>query len=397
MKQFTIVLLVLLVMSCIKTNQKQLDHDVAVVIEEQNNYYEIIDWDKLISIRLEEYINNNREDQYNESGFTIYEKYISNTMIASLDIIFCYYTVLDEYFSSDEKKTLIKKLREEYTTYDYDNVFEYFPETEFNDLSIEDGYYIINTWKMITALFIIFNESTALNEYISLEDKDRIVAKALLDFFKTELSWSIGINSLTKFFPFPFVRFKSNMDNVRTYSVDRNTYLEGQTNTIIHYKTKTGVINAAYVGFLDDFEYPYHQIGIDLWNGLYLVLALEDDAYIFVDGNIYTGEAFYTAIKVFDEKIEPYPVFNGFNTLSYPSTHWSLGRGICGSGFGPKPNDIDDKSPFWIGINYNGREKIYNDGSEDIIYPDWDTLTFTFNGSEFAGDYDLFNELIKIK
>jgi hypothetical protein len=103
--------------------------------------------------------------------------------------------------------------------------------------------------------------------------------------------------------------------------------------------------------------------------------------------------ASFLAIKLLDEKIEPYMAFNGDNTLGF----------LVGTQYGGVIENFMvqfGETPFKIKILFNLRENLGNNSqwtedpdfriSKTYIY---DILEFTFDGTEFLGDYAKFNEI----
>jgi len=68
--------------------------------------------DKLIAIWVEENHHTiNRETPLNENSEIALEKYISDLMIVSIDVMFHDYTFFDSYFFQDEKYNFIRRSR----------------------------------------------------------------------------------------------------------------------------------------------------------------------------------------------------------------------------------------------------------------------------------------------
>jgi hypothetical protein len=241
------------------------------------------------------------------------------------------------------------------------------------------------------------------SEYISygvniddIINAEKMIPKLLVDFFRTEESWSIDVKK-----ELPFISYIStSQDNmVRIYSWDYGEPATGDTfNSIIQYKAESGIINAAQVGGLGEQAEQFGQLGFR-WGPSYNIgFKIEEQAYLIWSHSRAGGfmsSASFLAIKLLDEKIEPYMAFNGENTLGF----------LVGTQFGGVIENFRvqfDKTPFWVKIVFDLREGSASDsqwtGDPDIKYAEpyiYDILEFSFNGTEFLGDYAKFNEIIK--
>jgi hypothetical protein len=234
-------------------------------------------------------------------------------------------------------------------------------------------------------------------ESSTLRDKDIELARLLTDFLKTEESWNIDVN---KFIDIPFIlRVSSTKENnFRVFNiwVNHKYGTDEYTSDIIQYRTKTGVTNAVHIDLTNNFEYFNKKFGFNFYSGgCFPIFTLEKDAYLIHSGTPREMKKnILVAIKVYDENIEPYPVFNGKNTLSIPHgdniTEEQMVRGEAKKSIWYSETCPIDETPYWIKIYYNPIAK-YDQYGDKIIYKD--ELIFTFNGFEFIGDYDKLNEL----
>jgi hypothetical protein len=237
-----------------------------------------------------------------------------------------------------------------------------------------------------------------INEtFPTFHDKDMELARLLTKFLKTEESWNIYWeeymldNEGDTWFIWRICRSKEN--NFRIYNIwfKHRWGEDGCVSNIIQYRTKTGKINAEHIDLINNFNYFSNKFGFNLSrNGYNIKFTLEEDAYLLeTDTPREINTYIYVALKVYDDYIEPYPVFNGKNTLTLPVRPPVYGEGIYSWDISPE-NEI----PYKIIIDYNVSE--YYDNYMDI-HRNWDTLEFIYNGSKFIGDYDLLNKLISIR
>jgi len=234
-------------------------------------------------------------------------------------------------------------------------------------------------------------------ESSTLRDKDIELARLLTDFLKTEESWNINAD---EFLDIPFItRIASTKeDNFRIFNilVNHKYGTDENTSDIIQYRTKTGVTNAVHIDLINNFEYFNKKFGFNLYSeGCFPIFTLEKDAYLICSGTPREMKKdILLAIKVYDENIEPYPVFNGKNTLSIPCgnniTEEQMVRGEAKKSIWYWDTGPRDETPYWIKFYYNPIAK-YDKYSDIRIISD--ELIFTFNGFEFIGDYDKLNEL----
>jgi hypothetical protein len=97
----------------------------------------------------------------------------------------------------------------------------------------------------------------------------------------------------------------------------------------------------------------------------------------------FMSAASFLALRFLDGKIEPYLAFNGDNKLEF-----SVGTQFYGIIEYFKVQF--DEKPFSIKIDYNPSESFNHDKPNEF-------LEFTFNGSEFIGDYIKFNEITNFR
>lgn len=216
------------------------------------------------------------------------------------------------------------------------------------------------------------------------------ISKLLVDFLKTEESWSLDIKK-----ELPLMKEISiSEDNmVRIYNFDFMEWGTGDTyNNIIQYKTENGKINVIYIS-----QYAYGQDrphGFSNGSAYSIGFKIEEQTYLLwsiARGGGFTSRTSYLAIKLLDGSIEPYPIFNGDNNIDFCfGPQWSI-------------DAVDhqfDEMDYWIKIIYNLREdkekypkfitENYYRYAEPYIY---DILKFTYNGSVFLGDYKTFDEI----
>jgi hypothetical protein len=232
--------------------------------------------------------------------------------------------------------------------------------------------------------------------YEDIDNAKEMIPKLMVDFFRTEESWSIDMKK-----ELPFISDISiSQDNmVRIYSWDYMESATGDTfNNIIQYKAESGIINAVQIGGLGEHAEPFRQLGLG-WGPSYGIgFKIEEQVYLIwshARAGGFMSSASFSAIKLLDEKIESYMAFNGDNKLKF-----SVGTQYGGviDNFAVQFN----KTPLWIKIIFNVRESSANNSQwtedPDIKYAEpyiYDILEFSFNGTEFLGDYAKFNEITK--
>lgn len=199
-----------------------------------------------------------------------------------------------------------------------------------------------------------------------------LVPKLLTDFLKTKESWSIDIEKDLDFLK----GFDVSDDGmVRIYTWDNWEGGTGDSNqNIIQYRTKTGAVNAVYSRDLFDIGFGY---GLEYWVGR----KLKEDVYLLGGGGRAGGfyaNGSYVAVKLTDKKILPYKAFNGESDLSFNYLVGDKNGGIADF----EDNFDQNETPFQIKIIYDVFRK------KDLL--------FTFNGSEFIGDYEKFYELTQM-
>jgi len=246
------------------------------------------------------------------------------------------------------------------------------------------------------------------DEYFSkdkfFEERDIVVKNLenlLIDFLKTEESWSIDVKK-----EMPFLdRFSISEDNmVRIYSWYYDCASGDTDSNIIQYKAESGIINAVMVNRYDDtahrFVYshlgfhdgPIYNVGFKIEKYTYMIWA-----HARAGGFMSTAQ--FLAVRLLDGKIEPYKAFNGDNELIFS----------VGIQYGGIIDNFDfqfDKKPYWIRIIYNVHKDPKNYSQWVIDHPTfrkygepliYDYLDFTFNGVKFIGDYKKLNEVKNTK
>jgi hypothetical protein len=214
----------------------------------------------------------------------------------------------------------------------------------------------------------------------------------LVDFFKTEESWSIDVK---KELPFMYEISTSEDGLVRIYNWNYEWATGDTFNSIIQYKTESGIINVIQVSGYGEHMWEREdlwQLGFRDGPAYSIGFKIEEQTYLIWSharaGGFMTLVTFL-AIKLLDGKIEPYLAFNGDNKLEF-----HVGRII------ENYNIQFDETPFYIKIIFNLRKDLenYSKWTEDpdfrYVKPNiYDILEFTFNGTEFLGDYAQFNEI----
>jgi hypothetical protein len=146
----------------------------------------------------------------------------------------------------------------------------------------------------------------------TFSEKLELVPKLLVDFFKTEESWHIDVKK-----ELPFIKYFSVSSDgmLRIYNWDNRENGTGDTfQNIIQYRTEAGAINAVYCDELRDLRFGYG--GVAYWVGG----KLKEKAYLLTGvgrGGGFYANGSYVAIEITDDKLLPYPAFNGENNLAF--------------------------------------------------------------------------------
>jgi hypothetical protein len=260
---------------------------------------------------------------------------------------------------------------ENYINYDTQDINIISQNYENNILNSDENYVFNETCVLITDLYRFVMSWGYCNTDRPNYHRANEVTKLLVNFLKTEKSWSIDIK---KELPFIYSVSKSKDDMVRTYSweYDRGT-AEGFHN-IIQYRMKSGVINAVYVtpSYHNYEDFLYSQLGFIHGPAYEIGCELGEQIYLFYTESSRGGSTVYfsfLAVKFTNEIIEPYMVFNGNNKINFSTIIGYI--------------DIEthfNEMPFLIQINFFLIDEI---------------IELIFDGYNFIGDYDKFSELIE--
>jgi hypothetical protein len=242
------------------------------------------------------------------------------------------------------------------------------------------------TCKRITILFYVYTAEITSSPMIFGSGKDGEMIELLLDFLRKKENWSIDVEN-----ELPFIAWNewnvSEDDMVRIY----NWQFEGATgdtyHTIIQYKSESGTINSVYIsGWEEQFVQFRERLGFGWGRGYGIGFKIEKQTYLIwahARAGGFMSVASFLALRFLDGKIEPYPAFNGDNNLEF-----SVGTQY--NGIIEDFNIQFNEKPFSFLIDYNPSESFNYDKPNEF-------LEFTFNGSEFMGDYNKFNKITNFR
>ena len=297
-------------------------------------------------------------------------------------------TIIPEENSHSEGYSWYIPLREEYDPFSKD---------QYAHIRNKTCAKILELYEDIIYAYIVvpFEHATYGVNYDDIHNAIETIPKLLVDYLKTEESWSADVKK-----ELPFIHeISASEDNmVRIYSWDYRESATGDTfNCIIQYKAESGTINAVQLGgFNEHADQLFEELGFRHGPSYWIGFKIEEQAYLIwshARAGGFMSSASFLAIKLLDGEIEPYLAFNGDNRLEFS----------VGIQFGGIISNFDiqfEETPFWIKILFNLREDPENysqwTGDPDFRYAKpytYDILEFTFNGTEFLGDYTKFNEI----
>jgi hypothetical protein len=266
----------------------------------------------------------------------------------------------------------------------------------------EDEHITNETCILINKLYKQYRHQIVDWMYIAEEERDVVKAGdielLLVDFFKTEENWSIDVK---KELPFMYEISASEDGLVRIYNWEYESATGDTFNSIIQYKTESDIINVIQVSGYGEHMWghedpPFGKLGFRYGPAYNVGFKIKEQTYLIwshARAGGFMSAASFLAIKLLDGKIEPYLAFNGDNKLDFS----------VGIQYGGIIEDFSiqfDKTPFYIKILFNLRKDLenYSQWTEDPDFryakPNiYDILEFTFNGTEFLGDYAQFNEI----
>jgi hypothetical protein len=232
------------------------------------------------------------------------------------------------------------------------------------------------TCRRITILLRIYQ-----NERDWGSGKDKEMIELLLDFLRKEENWSINVEN-----ELPLIKWSvSEDDMVRIYNWEFELGATGDIfNTIIQYKSESGSINAVYISGWGEQIDQFRQLGFRDGNGYRIGFKIEEQTYLIYSYARAGGAAVnasFLAVRLLDGKIEPYLAFNGDN---YLELYWYVG-GVRGVGGIIENVRVQfDNEPFSINVFCTPSQ---GDNESQNVY------NFTFNGTEFLGNYSEVNEI----
>jgi hypothetical protein len=235
---------------------------------------------------------------------------------------------------------------------------------------ISEMYYAMETYSLGTV---------SVTEW---KEKNRIIAEALLAFFKTEKSLSVNIEAELSFLSYAV----SNDGLIRIYTWDKK---EGgrsfSNNAVIQYITTSGKPD---VILMEDFVYEHAKSTIQpdlLAKELYYtnIYLLDNNTYLlegYVGVDLSTVFHGYFAIRLQDDVVLPYAAFHNKATLLYHERFSESEKyGI------EKTETFFEKKPYTIEIVFREQQK----NNETVLK----SVQFVFNDGQFMGDYELFNAI----